>query len=375
MYLRLSSFNGITPDQIGRESLLRNIIKQTAPCWTRIIYRFPPLAKQIWQVWRSYQPLEDQEEFPVNLPKDWQKMPILAEKIMKACPFCSHYQDDLDDPDSRIGNLEHLHLYCPCKHLVDARTYSHQQIETALRDLYNYASIRERNLTFEENHRTSTLQEDLQRKALEVEKQERPILKNAKVILDTGPINKAILLKSALDYAILLHQVPAEKLIESKTYPLSFNLGFIHSLPEDDFDISSATITDVGYSGLFPKPLLQIMNRYAREIETSKQDASEFKILIDNLVTAFIYRPIIVQTVIQILVCRMKDGIATEVKKIADQSNESSNAQSNCPASKNKDSNMTPTTAPLIQRACYAYKCRILQAKGILYTTKHVLCG
>ena len=108
------------------------------------------------------------------------------------------------------------------------------------------------------------------------------------------------------------------------------------------------------------------MNKYAREIETSKQDASEFKILIDNLVTAFIYRPIIVQTVIQILVCRMKDGIATEVKKIADQSNESSNAQSNCPASKNKDSNMTPTTAPLIQRACYAYKCRILQAKGIL---------
>jgi hypothetical protein len=112
--------------------------------------------------------------------------------------------------------------------------------------------------------------------------------------LDARPVNKAILLKSALDYAILLHQVPAEKLIESKTYQLSFNLGFIHSLPEDDFDISLASITDVGYSGLFPKPLLQIMNRYAREIETSKQDASEFKILIDNLVTAFIYRPIIV---------------------------------------------------------------------------------
>jgi len=38
MYLRLDAFNGITPDQIGNESLLRRITKQTAMCVTRLIY-------------------------------------------------------------------------------------------------------------------------------------------------------------------------------------------------------------------------------------------------------------------------------------------------------------------------------------------------
>ncbi len=74
-----------------------------------------------------------------------------------------------------------------------------------------------------------------------------------------------------------------------------FQLGFIHSIPENEFDISSATITDVGFLGLFPKPLLQILNQYTRNIEKDNQagsETSEFKILIDKLITAFIYRPI-----------------------------------------------------------------------------------
>ena len=91
----------------------------------------------------------------------------------------------------------------------------------------------------------------MQRTALELEKQERPILEKTRVILATRPTNKAILLKRALDYAILLKQLPSEKLIEYHTYPLCFQLGFIHSIPENEFDISSATITDVGFLGLF----------------------------------------------------------------------------------------------------------------------------
>jgi len=73
LFHRLFSFNALQPDQIGKESLLRSIVKQTATCWTRAIYRFPPLAKQIWKIWRSYQSEEDQNDFPVTLPKDWQK--------------------------------------------------------------------------------------------------------------------------------------------------------------------------------------------------------------------------------------------------------------------------------------------------------------
>jgi hypothetical protein len=83
LFHRLFSFNALQPDQIGKESLLRSIVKQTATCWTRAIYRFPPLAKQIWKTWRPYQSEDDQNDFPVTLPKDWQKRPTLAEKIIK----------------------------------------------------------------------------------------------------------------------------------------------------------------------------------------------------------------------------------------------------------------------------------------------------
>jgi hypothetical protein len=67
-------------------------------------------------------------------------------------------------------------------------------------------------------------------------------------------------------------------------------LGFIHSIPEEDFDVSSATITDVGSTGLFPKSILQKLYQYAQEIERFQQDKGDFMLLIDNLITAFIYR-------------------------------------------------------------------------------------
>jgi len=39
--LRMTSFNSLGAEQIGEESLLRNILKITVPCWTRCIYRYP----------------------------------------------------------------------------------------------------------------------------------------------------------------------------------------------------------------------------------------------------------------------------------------------------------------------------------------------
>ncbi len=50
--LPMLPFNSLNTDQIGDETLLRNILKLTAPCWTRCVYRFPPLANQIWTCWR-----------------------------------------------------------------------------------------------------------------------------------------------------------------------------------------------------------------------------------------------------------------------------------------------------------------------------------
>jgi hypothetical protein len=48
---------------------------------------------------------------------------------------------------------------------------------------------------------------------------------------------------------------------------LSIHLGFIHAIPEEDFDISTATVLDVGFLGIFPKLLFQTLCNYCNEIK------------------------------------------------------------------------------------------------------------
>jgi hypothetical protein len=123
---------------------------------------------------------------------------------------------------------------------------------------------------------------------LELEKQERTIVKNFQLHVEARRNNTAILSKNALNLLVLLNKVPAEKFQEHSLYPLTFQLGFIHSILEEEVNIASATITDVGFQGLFPKGLLQVLYKYAREIERMNQDKTEFIALIDELITAFI---------------------------------------------------------------------------------------
>ena len=158
--------------------------------------------------------------------------------------------------DIRSGDLEHLHLYCRNASLVKARAFCHDKLEQAIYNIYNYASIREKNLSFAENPRTSTLQEQLEHIARNLEKQEHLIYKQVQLVTEARTTNKAILHRHALQTAIAYQQVPADKLLEYDHYPLCFRLGFIHALPEQEFDIGSARITDVGYAGFFPKAIL-----------------------------------------------------------------------------------------------------------------------
>ena len=65
--------------------------------------------------------------------------------------------------------------------------------------------------------------------------------------------------------AILLNQLPPEKLQDYDKFPLSHHIGFIHSIAEQNYDISSATILDVGFLGLFPRKILQSLNHYAMD--------------------------------------------------------------------------------------------------------------
>ena len=85
---RLFTFIGLRADLICDESLLRNIMKQTA-CWTRSLYRYSPLIKQVYDQWWAEQP----DEFKQNNPhrkeldlKNWKKDPITRDYIIKRCP-------------------------------------------------------------------------------------------------------------------------------------------------------------------------------------------------------------------------------------------------------------------------------------------------
>jgi len=121
--------------------------------------------------------------------------------------------------------------------------------------------------------------------------------------------NVVILGRNAIQIAVALHHLPAIKLREYQKYPLAHKVGFIHSLPEDKFDMANATITDVSFMGLFPKALLQILLQYANEIKWLNRDDNKFRTLIDDLITAFIYRPITMQTIIQIMVVHKKNEL------------------------------------------------------------------
>jgi len=62
---------------------------------------------------------------------------------------------------------------------MDARSHWPQKIEKAIVDSYNFASLREFGVPFLSNSRRSTLQENLERIATNLEKQERVIVWNS----------------------------------------------------------------------------------------------------------------------------------------------------------------------------------------------------
>ena len=50
-------------------------------------------------------------------------------------------------------------------------------------------------------------------------------------------------------------------------FPLSSQLEFILTIPEEDFDILTTIITGVGFLGLFPKMIFEMFQNYGREME------------------------------------------------------------------------------------------------------------
>jgi hypothetical protein len=110
---------------------------------------------------------------------------------------------------------------------------------------------------------------------------------------------------------VMLHKIPPEKNEEYNEFPLASQIGFIHAMPEDDFDIATATITDVGFLGLFPKQIYQTLLHYSREMERcSATFGKEIMKLIDNIIATFVNRPVTMQKVINILLAQYKNQLA-----------------------------------------------------------------
>ena len=133
---------------------------------------------------------------------------------------------------------------------------------------------------------------------------------------------------------------------------------------------TSLGITDVNFLGLFPKPILQTLHQYSRRVEKCSNDKNEFMNLIDKLITAFIYRPITIQKVIQIMLTKRKAELEYEEhdNNVSTEDNENTGQESSA-----SDRTLTilytktpEDNAPRLSRPCYANKCRLLQAKGIL---------
>jgi hypothetical protein len=61
---------------------------------------------------------------------------------------------------------------------------------------------------------------------------------------------------------VLLKKLNLTKLDEFDKYPLMTQLGFIHAIPEEEFNMVTVTIIDITFLGFFPKKILQALRKY-----------------------------------------------------------------------------------------------------------------
>ena len=368
LFFRLAPFTNLSAEYIGDQSILRSIVKMTAECWTRRLYRNPSLANLMWKRWRDTQHHKPYfATLPEDVPKDWQKRPVICNFIIKACPLCSCS----NSTDNMKGNLEHLHIYCPSRPLEKVRNFCNQKIEQALLALYDFAAMRQYQRPFEDCNRTTFLQENMTRAAKEAELEKRPIAektnKTVHLKYEARATNIAIKSRADVQCEVLLQRLPSSKLSEFEAFPLSSQLGFLIATPEKDYNIGTATITDVGFMGLFPKQVSQVMNNYAQDMERSKEDSSGFRALQSRVVNSLIYRAVTIQKIIHVLLVAFQNHLH-DLDKRREENRGTSGSATTQPAPSNTPPGSSMSRSPSMPstRICYASKCRILQAKGIL---------
>jgi len=185
----------------------------------------------------------------------------ISNHIIKKCPFCT----DESVNNINIGNLEHLHLYCSSRFLQKAREHCLQKIESAIYELYEFAAYKEYNCSLANLRRNTTLQENFMRAAKVSELLERPIIRASHLVNEKRVENIAIKSRHEIHWLVVMRKLRQEKLDEYDRYPLSSQLGFLHAIPEEDFNVSTVTIIDVSFLELFTKKIFQTLRNYELE--------------------------------------------------------------------------------------------------------------
>jgi len=303
-------FIAIHLDHIGEETDLRDLFKQTAPCWTRAIYTSMTLAPLVWQRYYLTLNAEDRLATHEHLPKDWRADPLVAAEIMR-CPFCTSIYE---------GDLEHLHLFCTTPILQQLREQCYERIENALHNLYSFDHQNERTSTEHINSSASSvsrLQSALEKNARKQELVERPIVLKKQVIMESRPINTAILTEFELRLAIQTQRASQWKLEEYLQYPLSHRCGLIHCLEEANLNLARATICDISYLGAIPKTAMQILHCFRPNNSTEHHHIQdEYWHLVKKLTSAVLWRPTIIQKAITYLLAREKRTLHTTFSNI-----------------------------------------------------------
>jgi len=121
--------------------------------------------------------------------------------------------------------------------------------------------------------------------AKDAEIQERPVIISSHLQYQKRTSNQAIRSRREIQTLVLLHKLDQIFLEEYDKCPLKLQLGFIPAISEEEFNIATVTIIDVGFLGFFPKKLIfQALRKYDSEIQrcspVKKMDSSNLLMIL-----------------------------------------------------------------------------------------------
>jgi hypothetical protein len=204
--------------------------------------------------------------------------------------------------------------------------------------------------------------------------QERPVVQGSQLLSEQRQEHIAIKSKREVQLSTILFKLPEKKLQEYEDFPFTAQLGFIHAIPEDTFDIATATVVDVCFLGIMPKTIFEAMRKYGHNIDSHKTSETyqEFQALVDKLIYAIVYCPVTIQKTIHILIAKHRLTLdeLDQDHVIATPAHDNTNnliSEDTPPLTAAKTETETcPSIEESKRNVCHAIKCRILYAKGII---------